>query len=91
MMTPPPHVHQIRLASAERHWHGRQDCAASVFKMAFAGRGTSEFQVFSNVLQDRRPGSSRVIPAHSDPLAVHVAVHGRGGMKPSALVTDTFG
>ncbi len=60
MMTPPPHVHQIRLASAERHWHGRQDCAASVFKMAFAGRGTSEFQVFSNVLQDRRPGSSRV-------------------------------
>ncbi len=47
--------------------------------MAVSAGGTSEFLMFSNVLRDRRPDSSRLVTAHADPLAVHVAVQNPQG------------
>ena len=46
----------------------------AVFKLAVGLREPSQFRMFSNVLPERRPDSSRLVPARIDPLAVHVAV-----------------
>ncbi len=43
-------------------------------RWGFCLREPSHFRVFSNVRRLGRPGWSRLVSAHSDPLAVHVAV-----------------
>lgn len=58
--------------------------APTVFKMAFGLREPSCFRMFSNVRRDRRPDSSRLVPARFDPLAVHVAVQTRLQRSPDS-------